>query len=206
LFLFPLVCLLQALLVTHQITPRYAIPLVMGFGILFGFVTYQSFSGDAANGLLLTLILLGGWGTHLWSEAASTRGTAKASREFDTLAARHDTGLPIAISEGLLFSRLVHYTSSRTSSRLCYLADPELASQYTGSDTLDLDLLAYSKLTSLKVIEARPFLRTHAPFLLYVTPDQWQQNWILSALKDRTAQIQFVDMTHHGTLYRVVPN
>jgi hypothetical protein len=119
------------------------------------------------------------------------------------LAARHDTGLPIAISDGSLFFQLVHYTSSRVSSRLCYLADPELARQYTGSDSLDLDLLAYRKLISLQVIEARPFFRTHTPFLLYVTPD-W--NWILWALKDRTAQIQFVDMTHQGTLYRVVTN
>ncbi len=206
LLLFPLVSLLQALLVTHQMTPRYAIPLVMGFGILFAFAAYQNFGGDAATGLLLVLILLAGWGTHVRSEAGSARETARASREFDALAARHDTGLPIAISEGHLFFQLAHYTPSRTSSRLCYLADPELASQYTGSDTVDLDLLAYSKATSLKVIEARPFLRTRAPFLLYVPPDLWQWDWILSALKDRSAQIQFVDMTHDGTLYRVVPN
>ncbi len=203
LLLFPFVCLLQAVLVTHQIAPRYALPLAMGIGILFAFTAYHSCGGDAANGLLIALILLGGWGTHLWSQAAIIRNTARATREFDTLAARHDTGLPIAISDGSLFFPLVHYTSSRTSSRLCYLADPELASQYIGSDSLDLDLLAYRKLISLQVIEARPFLRTHTPFLLYVTPD-W--NWILWALKDRTAQIQFVDMTHHGALYRVVTN
>jgi hypothetical protein len=203
LFLFPFVCLLQAVLVTHQIAPRYALPLAMGIGILFAFTAYHSCGGDAANGLLIALILLGGWGTHLWSQAAIIRNTARATREFDTLAAQHDTGLPIVISDGSLFFQLVHYTSSRTSSRLYYLADPELASQYTGSDSLDLDLLAYSKLTSLQVTEARPFLRTHTPFLLYVTPD-W--NWILWALKDRTAQIQFVDMTHQGTLYRVVTN
>ncbi len=206
LLVFPFVCLLQALLVTHQIAPRYAIPLVMGFAILFGFAAYQSFSGDAANGLLLVLILLAGWGTHLWSEAASARKTAKASQQFDALATRHDSGLPIAIADGTRFFQFVHYTSPRTSSRLCYLADPALAHQYTGSDTLDLDLLEYSKLTSLHVIEARPFLRTRAPFLLYVPPDQWQWDWILSALNDSTAQIQFVDMTHDGTLYRVVPN
>lgn len=203
LFLFPFVCLLQAVLVTHQIAPRYAIPLAMGIGILFAFAAHRGFRGDAATGVLIALILLGGWGTYLWSEATIIRNTAKATREFDNLAARHDTGLPIAVSDGNRFFQLVHYTSSRTSSRLCYLADSELAIQYIGTDSLDLDLLAYSKLTPLHVIQARSFLGTHTPFLLYVTPD-W--DWILWALKDSTAQVQLVDMTHEGMLYRVVTN
>jgi hypothetical protein len=204
LMLLPVVGLLQAVLVTGQLAPRYVMPMVMGFGILLALLAHKNLQDDAVGGILLMALLLAGWLSHARWEYTDFTGEKNETRKFCTVAARQP-GTPIVVASAGKFIKLAHYASPDISSRLDYLVDVDAARQYSGSDSVELDFLDLENLLrnresgSLNLREAQPFLRTHNSFLLYVTPD----NWLFPMLYQTGARMELVDMTDEGTLYRV---
>lgn len=200
LLLLPLAGLLQALLVTGQITARYVIALVLGFAILFAMAAYQSVQGSVTIGSMILVVLLAAWGANCRRDYRALRADAGRIARFHALAARDQSGLPILIG-GLTFFPLAYYAPAAVSRRLYYLVDPEAARRYTGSDSLDLNIARYREIAPINVVEAGMFLETHRQFLLYSRPDP--RAWVLPKLKDAGARIELVDATTDGCLYRV---
>ena len=204
LVLLPAVGVLQAVLVTGQIAPRYVMPLVIGFGILLALLAHETLQDDAVGGILLMVVLFAGWVSHSRWEYRTFTWERNETRTFCNVATRQP-GSPIVVASGGEFIKLAHYTPPEISSRLDYLVDVNAARRYSGSDSVELDFLDLENLLrnwesgSLNLREAQPFLRTHNSFLLYVTPD----NWLFPMLYETGARMELVDMTDNGTLYRV---
>ena len=202
LLLLPVVGLLQAVLVTGQITPRYVLPLVMGFGILAALLAYENLRDDAVGGLLIAVLLLAGWGSHVRWEYGSLRLEGDRVQAFYRAAAQQPGGLPIVIDDGNRFFQLAHYTPAEFSSRLFYLVNTDAAREYSGTDSAVLCLLGYSRFLPLNLRPAYPFLRTGRPFLLYAS----SKGWLLPVLRSEGAKIELVGMTGRDELYRIEPN
>ena len=202
LLLLPAVGLLQAILVTNQITPRYVMPMVMGFGILVAILAYENLRDDAVGSLLIAALLLAGWGSHVRREYLGIRPEGDQVQAFYRAAAQQPGGLPIVINDGDLYLQLVHYTPVEFSSRLFYLVDPDAARKYSGTDSDDLILLGYGRFVPLNLRRADPFLQSGRPFLLYASP----KGWLLPVLRNEGAKIELVSMANGYTLYRIEPN
>jgi hypothetical protein len=199
--LLPVIGVLQAVLVTDQISPRYVMPLVMGFGILVALLAYENLRDDAVGGLLIAALLLAGWGSHVRREYLRLRPEGDRVQAFYRAAAQQPGGLPIVINSGWFF-QLAHYTPAEFSSRLVYLLDPDAARESSGTDTVDLCLLGYARFLPLNLRPADPFLRTGRPFLLDAPSD----GWLLPVLQSEGAKIELVGIAGGRMLYRVEPN
>ena len=200
--LLPVIGVLQAVLVTDQIAPRYVMPLVMGFGILVALLAYENLRDDAVAGLLIAALLLAGWGSHVGREYLRLRLEGDRVQAFYRAAAQQPGGLPIVINNGNLFFQLVHYTPAEFSSRLFYLLDPDAAREYSGTDSVDLCLQGYARFLPLNLRPADPFLRTGRPFLLDAPSD----GWLFPVLQSEGAKIELVGIAGGRMLYRVEPN
>ena len=200
--LLPVVGLLQAVLVTDQIAPRYVMPLVMGFGMLVALLAYENLRDDAVAGLLIVALLLAGWGSHVRWEYLRLRPEGDRLQAFYRAAAQQPGGLPIVINDGNRFFQLAHYTPREFSSRLFYLVDTDAARKYSGTDSIDLCLLGYGRFLPLNLRPADPFLRTERPFLLYAPSN----GWLLPVLRSEGAKIELVGIAGGQTLYRIEPN
>ena len=173
LLLLPAVGLLQAILVTNQITPRYVMPMVMGFGILVAILAYENLLDDAVGGLLIVALLLAGWGSHVRREYLEIKPEGDQVQALYRATAQQPGELPIVINDGDLFLQLQHYTPAEFSSRLFYLVDPDAARKYSGTDSDDLILLGYGRFVPLNLRRADSFLQSGRPFLLYASPKGW---------------------------------
>jgi hypothetical protein len=202
LLLLPVVGLLQAVLVTNQITPRYVMPLVMGFGILVALLAHENLYDDAVGGLLIVALLLAGWGSHVRWEYLRIRPEADRVQALYRAADHQPGSLPVAIDEGDRFFQLVHYAPAEFSSRLFYLVDPDAARKYTGTDTVDLCLQGYGRFLPLNLPPVDSFLRARRPFLLYAS----SKGWLLPVLRNEGAKIELVGIASGYPLYRIEPN
>ena len=200
LLLLPVVGLLQAVLVTGQITPRYVLPLVMGFGIMVALLTYENLRDDAVGSLLVAVLLLAGWGSHVRWEYRNLRPGGDRVRAFYRAAAQQPGGLPIVIDDGNRFVQLAYYTPAEFSSRLFYLVDTDAAREYSGTDSTDLCLLGYGRFLPLNLRPADAFLRTGRPFLLVASSN----GWLLPVLQSESAKIELVGAAQ-DKLYRIEP-
>ncbi|MGA8212315.1 MAG: glycosyltransferase family 39 protein [Candidatus Sulfotelmatobacter sp.] len=202
LLLLPVVGLLQAVLVTGQITPRYVLPLVMGFGIMVALLAYENLRDDAVGSLLVAVLLLAGWGSHVRWEYRNLRPGGDRVRAFYRAAAQQPGDLPIVIDDGNRFVQLAHYAPAEFSSRLFYLVDTDAVREYSGTDSTDLCLLRYGRFLPLNLRPADAFLRTGRPFLLLVSSN----GWLFPVLQRESAKIELVGMTAQDKLYRIEPN
>jgi len=202
LLLLPIAGLLQALLVTDQISARYVMPSVMGFAILLAVLARENLHHDAVSGLLITAVLFAGWGSHIRWEYLRIRPEAGRVEALYRAAEQGAEKLPIVINDGNRFFQLVHYTPAEFSARLIYLVDPEAARKYSGTDSPDLCLLRYRSFLPLNLVPADSFLRSGQPFLMY----QSSRGWLLPVLKNNDARIELAASLGIQTLYRVKPN
>ena len=202
LLLLPLIALLQALLLSDQITPRYAMPLVMGFGILVALLAHENLGDDAVGGLLILGLLFAGWGSHVRWEYLKIRPEADRLQALYRAATRQPGNLPVVVNDGNRFFQLAHYAPAEFSSRLFYLVDPDAARKYAGTDSVDLCLLGYGRFLPLNLPLANSFIRAERPFLLYASSD----GWLLPVLQNKGAKIELVGINARDTLYRIESN
>jgi len=202
LLLLPAVGLLQAILVTNQITPRYVLPLVMGFGILAALLAYENLRGDAVAGLLTVAVLLAGWASHVRWEYMTIRADVERVQSLYLAVARQPGNLPVAINDGNRFFQLVHYAPQQLSSRLFYPVDPEAAIRFARTDSVDLCLLRYSSFLDFNVTPLNSFIEGRRPFLLYGSSG----GWLLPDLQTKGHRAELLNTPGLHSLYLISPN
>jgi hypothetical protein len=201
LVLLPFIGVLQAVFVTNQITPRYVMPLVMGFGILIAVLARENLCDDAVSGLLIIGLLSAGWISHVRCEYLTIRSEADRVQALYLATAQQPDSLPIVINDGNRFFQLVHYAPTEFSSRLIYLIDAEAARKYGGTDSVDLCLLRYGTFLAFNLRPADSFLGDGHPFLMYES----SSGWLLPTLQNNGATIEVLGSPGGHTLYRIYP-
>jgi hypothetical protein len=138
------------------------------------------------------------WAAGGVDDTLRARPRIAALREF--VAKGAGMNLPIVVANGLDFLPLAFYGTGQ-SIPLLAVTDVEGARRYTGTDSIDLDLMALRRHVDVEVQDLASFTRQHRVFLLLATagPD----NWWPGRLVDEGYALAVVARTASYALYRV---
>jgi len=168
--LLPLAGYLTAIVKTHQYHPRYAIPILVGYTLLFGFAAAHLFRRHAVYALAVNGILLLGFlvnGAVQFRQAPSpTEGCPVAP------AAGPFANLPVVMGNHNDYVRCNFYASPELKSKMVFVADPVLSLRYLGFDVADKDLMVAKDVVGLHVVRFDDFRGAYRQFLL-VGIDGW---------------------------------
>jgi hypothetical protein len=180
--------------VTHMMTERYVLSLVVGFAILFACTLYRVTGGRAFPGLVLALILVGTFVARHITRAHATNPYAE-----QRLPTAHGN-LPLVVGSPLDFLPEVHYAGPNVRSRLVYLCNADLAAHYLGQNATEFTLVLGAPFFDWPVRPYADFFREHRRFLLLSNP---AANWVQKKLEADGAGMELVSEDLGGALYLV---
>jgi hypothetical protein len=200
----PFVAVTMAMLVTGAFTHRYALPAVLGMGLLMPFAFHPLLRGREVLMVLLVLFLTAGLvrrgGMTLQDSAKRVKAREGIVRMLQ--ADRAET-LPIVCSDPHTFLVLSHYARPEIRSRLVYLSDQDASMRYLGHNSVERGMLDLLKpWFRLNVQEYRPFLASRKPFLLCGDP-QYFLNWVIRDLAASGAHIELRGQHQDALLFLV---
>jgi hypothetical protein len=207
LFLMPVTLTVIAYATGGGMTPRYAMPAVVGYAAFAGFiasrVTFPLRAGLMA--LALTAFWAGIWPA---TEAALSgrlyERRGEAANELASLTAALDEKLPVVVSDGLVFLPMAHYTPADASLQPLVLLDPSAALRYSKSDTMDIALERLRRHVSVRALDYRDFAAKHSRFLLIGgNYDGDGGDWWPQRLKDDGHSVELLNDTGSRQVYRV---
>ena len=197
----PFVCVLAAKVATGAFTPRYALPAVLGFAVLAGFGTTAAFRRHALMRGVVVACLTAWFALSQAREliqptALSLPVTSRTiSRPTEWLTAAPGGALPLVVADPHTFTVLSHYGSPQLKARIVYLADPELALQQLGHNSVERGMLDLLKpWFRMNVVEFESFVAEHPQFLVY--GDFFRTaflNWITPELQRRGMRLELLN-------------
>lgn len=205
--LIPAVAVTMAMLVTGAYTHRYALPAVLGVGLLIPFALRAVVRGRDL--LTLVLIVLLGFGfvrrAGMTAQDSVQRVTSRESA-VRLLQAQPEAALPIVCSDQHAFIVLSEYAPTDIRARLVYLADPAISMRTLHHDSLERGTLNLLKpWFKLNVESYQSFMATNRPFLLYGDP-QYFLNWLLPELLASGRPMELRGRTADALLLLVGPD
>lgn len=205
-FLFvPLVAVALAKISTGAYAPRYALPAALGVSLLLPLGLHRLEGKRKLAAALLTCVLAAfvarvAWYQHLeLSVEADERASIISFLEHS--AAGSD--LPIVIGHPQRFLELSHDPPSELGGRLLHLSSPSLARRYIGTDSTEAGLLVLRRFAPLDVRVFERYEATRRPFLLLLTPDSSDMNWVVPALEADRRSLRPLAKSNGMTLLEV---
>jgi hypothetical protein len=113
------------------------------------------------------------------------------------------TQLPIAVADGLFYLPLQHYAAPEFKNRLVYLVDERKAVEYTGTDTIDKNIVPLRTYLSLSAPDYSAFVKTHPQFLMYVEKPKPKFEWLSAYLASVSCSMDVVAEDTNQRLYLV---
>lgn len=200
----PIVAVIFTKFITGAFTPRYVLPSVIGFSILFAFASYRLLDGRAIMGAALLIFLCGGFIMVGIRNFQSTIAVSlDQAKTYSFLRSERESKLPIVASGLHSFMMLAYYAPPDIASRLVYLADPEASLRYLGHTTIDQGILDLKPWFHLKVEEYGPYVASQQQFLVYGNIGNW--NWLLSKLTADDMRIELKGRNKDDLLFLVSP-
>ena len=180
-------------------TPRYALPTVLGLPLALSIVLPSL--DRKAIGLVAIFIFsalavqeAGFWRTWL---GPSPGGAGSATRVQNFMETVGYPDLPVVESDGFDYLQTEYYSSPEWKKRFFVLVDAPNATAYAGSDSIDKQLLVFQRFVPLHVCDFKVFVLSHPKFLLYSTggaPFDWwpvrlnREGYLLQVLNAEGAQ------------------
>ena len=185
--------------VTHMMTDRYVLSLVVGLAVLFACAFYNASRGRAIAGLAL-LVIMGGTfvarnGTRLWKSQQNPYSTFSLPSQ--------NPDLPLVVGSPLYFAPLVHYGNSNVTSRMVYLFDSDLAYRYLGMNATDRNVEIAGPVFRWPVTRYGDFASAHPRFFLFSSPGS---NWVEKKLVADGARLELLSSQAESALYLVTQN
>ncbi|HYN06797.1 MAG TPA: glycosyltransferase family 39 protein [Vicinamibacterales bacterium] len=154
--------------------PRYALFSIAGIAAAVSIAIWSVIDRRPLVSALLCVTFIVSFG---WSVADSLRPgrhpflhPVQSRALFMRSVNEHD---PLVVSSGLWFLQLWFYSTPEQRARLLYVADPPLARELTGSDTLDRGYIALSRVTDIRVTGYGAFTATSRDAYVYSLGAHW---------------------------------
>jgi hypothetical protein len=162
--LLPVAGYFAAIVKTHMYHPRYVIPLLVGYALLFGLAAAHLFGRSAVNALAVTGILLA---VFLANGVLYARHQPLPNEGCPVAPSSGPLrNLPIVMPTGLEYIRCDFYASPEMKSRMVFVADPILSLRYLDTDLSDKYLVGTKDLLGVHVVPFADFQSAHRQFLL----------------------------------------
>lgn len=179
--LLPFVAIVVAKLVTGAYVNRYVISAVLALAVAAALALHRLdrrlvIAGPLAAGVLVAAAV--------FSSMASIADADDFADERSTTAAflqEESDGTPVVIASSHEFLELSHDASQHGGTELRYLADPEAALRWLGTDTIELGLVQLQDFAPLQMVDYGRFVATHDRFLLYGEQLDW--DWVTDQLR-----------------------
>ena len=190
----PVGAVIGAMVTGNQMTPRYMLTGVLGGAIGFGFLL----RGVAVPGRWFVLIAalatyafpLPGLVRDWVAGTLTERRTAHTASLETALLSRDDRSIPIVISHGFQYLPLTRYLTAQLQRRLYAVVDPAAAVDYTGTDSIDRNLLSLRPYVDLRIVDYADFVESHRRFLL--VSDGGVYEWLPARLLDSGYRLMLI--------------
>lgn len=197
--LIPVFGILLGLVVTGVFVPRYAMPAVVGASILFPLAVWRTNTKGGIAELFLCGFLAVTFGSSMGASVVSPPVFQDPYLSRPLLQRAVTTEAQVVSASSLQFLQYWYYSPTPQKGRLRYLADPEEALRYMGSDTIDRGYLALRRWTAVPIdpfddyMAGRDELRVH----------EAGTGWLLRKLADEGAVREQVGAGPGERLYAV---
>jgi len=196
--LMPAAGVLLALFVTGGFVPRYALPAVFGLGVGLPLAIDRLAGRARVSGAALLIVLTFAF-IQSNSPFSRTPPLANPVAARPLLAESLSEPGRTVISGELMFLQLWYYASAPQRTQLVYLADPDRALRYRGSEIVELNYLALARWTPVPVERFESFVATHDNFRVYSAGAGWQ----LEGLRELPATLDLAGSEPGGQLFNV---
>ncbi len=193
----PLVTLLLGRFVTHNFVARYAIEAMGGLAVVLTYAVGTLFLDRREPALLAAFLMV----------AALTMSQARHTGAIGTTIHRISpqvlaSGIPIAVSHPFTFISMRYYEDPGLWKRLTYVASPEGALRFGGSNSDEYLMIQGAKYFGTNVVPYEQFIRRQGEF--YVFGDDEYHNWLMPQLMNDGAESQLIGSGDRSDrLYRV---
>jgi len=188
LIVLPVAAVTAIWLLRGGIADRYVLPATIGAAILTGyfisrlpafcrFLVFLLVFGILTSKIVLLLpgVLRGA--TPAWQPKAG-------QYLVQSNPGQPDADLPLAVSNSESFLQIWYYLPAPVRARAYFLADPVMAANITGTDTVDQGLLRLRKVVSLNVVPYKEFLEAHRRFKVLAPGENLHWNeWLIQQLR-----------------------
>jgi hypothetical protein len=120
----------------------------------------------------------------------------------EALSATGYEDLPVVVSDGLVYLQLLHYASPQWTQRFVAVVDGPKSITYTGTDSVDKNLVALRPYLPLDVQNFDDFTAKHAEFLLFSSQGSaW--DWWPNRLLDDGYSLRLLTLRDNLRIYLV---
>jgi mannosyltransferase len=168
-----------AKLATGAFTDRYVLPAALGVAILFALaIRVVDGQGRVLVLAVVSVLLVAGTAKVVRDRHAAVEDARRQDADLRFLAAQQRPGVPLIVADPHAFFELSDRAARKGGPTLTYIADPQAAVRYLGTDTIDLGLEQLRDFAPLRVI---PYERAPRRFLLWGIGAQW--DWLSKRLR-----------------------
>lgn len=200
----PVFALAVALTVTGAFTPRYALSAAIGAGVFAAWLMAAAFDTGTRPAILaaclLSLFILA---RDVHDFRRTVQVAASHASIIRYLSGPATSGMPVTIADPQLFFELSHEAPPQLQSRLRYFAEPLLALQYLGTDTVDRCLVTMSRWAPLRLESFQKFLGSGESILIYGYPAVWE--WAVQDLVSRKVPVSAIGAYENRLLLAAGP-
>jgi hypothetical protein len=194
----PIVCVILAKFATGAFTDRYALPAIIGFAVLGGFIAAVAFANRRLMALVALVCLVGWCGltrAREWVDPPSSSmpdSDAAVQGSVQLLRSDPERQLSLVMADPHTFTVLSHYAPPDIRSRLVYLADPNLALKRLGHNSVERGMIDLVKpWFRMNVVDYETFVAGQPRFLVFGNTGRLAfLNWLLPELQARGMRLE----------------
>ena len=199
--LFPALLVILTMTQHAGYTERYAWPLILGFVSAFVFV-FRTLAANSHSPLLVCalMIVFVVHNYRVWPTTQSARQFTQAAFAerldgFNVVSARYrlEQNTPVVIASFFDYLTAVYYSDLPLSNRYYFLVDSQAAFRFTGTDSGDINMRAFSRAfpVRVRVEDANTFIGEHKKFIV------WANNgdlncWVPQFLIEKGVQLRLI--------------
>jgi len=111
--------------------------------------------------------------------------------------------LPVVVSDGVTYLQLAYYAPPEWKKRFVFLEDSEKAVKYSGTDSIDKNLVILRPYMPIQVDALLEFVAAHPAFLLYVEDPGAGFDWLPGYFSEVASSVQVVVVEANRKVYLV---
>jgi hypothetical protein len=201
--IIPIICVVLGKFVTGGFTDRYAVIAVIGFSVLVSFIAVKLNNNNILISIVLVICFAGCFSFLAVNETWSVGINSRAMTKVQLLQSKGVENLPIVAADAHTFIELNYY-APEISSRVVYLADPEISLRRTQQNSIERGMIDLLKpWFELNVTDYKSYVAARPRFLLCGDPQHF--SWIIPQLEEDGMQFELKGFEGSTMLFIVSP-
>jgi 4-amino-4-deoxy-L-arabinose transferase-like glycosyltransferase len=201
--IIPIICVILGKFVTGGFTDRYAVTAIIGFSVLLSFTAAKLNNNNILIAIVLVVCFVGCFRLLVLKDTWRVDTNSKAMTKVHLLQSKDVENLPIVAADAHTFIELNYY-APEFSSRVLYLADPEISLRRLKQNSIEKGMVDLLKpWFGLNVADYKSFVAARPRFLLCGDPHHF--SWIVPQLEEDGMQLELKGSDGNIMLFEVFP-